>query len=55
MGDLFQPVLERKQKLPKLPGLEAAELEPGIEIRAQAEEPPTKKPGPASKKRSRKI
>ena len=55
MGDLFQPVLERKQKLPKLPGLEAAEPEPGIEIRAQAEEPPKKKPGPASKKRSRKI
>jgi bifunctional non-homologous end joining protein LigD len=42
MGDLFEPVLKLKQKLPKLAGI--AEIEPvaaetGIELAAQAENP----------------
>ena len=53
MGDLFAPVLTLKQKLPRLPGL-AAPAE-GIELAAQAEEPPKKKSRPASTKRRRKI
>ncbi len=39
MGDLFEPVLKLKQKLPKLPGLQDAKPEAGIELAAQAEEP----------------
>ncbi|MFI5071661.1 MAG: ATP-dependent DNA ligase, partial [Terriglobales bacterium] len=41
MGDLFEPVLTLKQKLPKLPGIEAAQPEvisTGIDLAAQAEE-----------------
>jgi bifunctional non-homologous end joining protein LigD len=43
MGDLFEPVLNTKQKLPELPGLERAAAAPtirtGIELAAQAEVP----------------
>ena len=41
MGDLFEPVLTLKQKLPKLPGIEEAQPEAistGIDLAAQAEE-----------------
>ena len=38
MGDLFEPVLKLKQKLPRLPGLQDAKPETGIELAAQAEE-----------------
>ena len=38
MGDLFEPVLKLKQKLPKLPGVgKATETGEGSEIAAQAE------------------
>jgi bifunctional non-homologous end joining protein LigD len=50
MGDLFEPVLTLKQKLPKLAGLKAEEPETGIEIAAQAEESKPK-PKKATKKR----
>ncbi len=48
MGDLFEPVLELKQKLPDLKAAAAAAKEPGprpIEIAAQADEnyPPPKR------------
>ena len=46
MGDLFEPVLKLKQKLPKLAGIaEAAPraAEPGLDLAAQAEGPGTKK------------
>jgi bifunctional non-homologous end joining protein LigD len=46
MGDLFEPVLKLKQKLPKLAGIaEAAPraAEPGLDLAAQAEDPGTKK------------
>ena len=46
MGDLFEPVLTLKQKLPKLAGIvEAAPraAEPGLDLAAQAEDPGTKK------------
>ena len=40
-GDLFEPVLKLKQKLPKLTGLEkAAAMAGGLEIAAQAEDAP---------------
>ncbi len=42
MGDLFEPVLTLKQKLPKLAGIEKSQPEAiarGLEIAAQAEEP----------------
>jgi len=60
MGDLFAPTLTLKQKLPKLAGLEAPEPGTGIEITAQAEEPPAKErkakaQRPARKRSSRKI
>lgn len=41
MGDLFEPVLKLKQKLPRLPGMESADTgtaAQGLEIAAQAEE-----------------
>ncbi|HSS95997.1 MAG TPA: non-homologous end-joining DNA ligase [Terriglobales bacterium] len=52
MGDLFEPLLKLKQKLPKLPGLEkeepkAAKTSKGIDLAAQAE----KKPSRRSKKK----
>ncbi len=46
MGDLFEPVLTLKQKLPKLPGIEEAQphaIAAGIDIAAQAETPSPKK------------
>lgn len=42
MGDLFEPVLKLKQKLPKLAAAEAVS-EAGLEIAAQAEEPQAKR------------
>jgi len=42
LGDLFEPVLTLKQKLPKLPGIEEAQPEvitSGLDIAAQAEGP----------------
>ena len=67
MGDLFEPVLKLKQKLPKLAGI--AEIEPGavetgMELAAQAENSSTKnakksiKPArrrPVPQKKSRKV
>ena len=52
MGDLFEPVLELKQKLPDLKAA-AAQGAPGIEIAAQADEDlePAKKKATARKKR----
>ena len=47
LGDLFEPVLKLKQKLPKLPGIEKAAAEviaTGLEIAAQAEETSKRKP-----------
>jgi bifunctional non-homologous end joining protein LigD len=62
MGDLFEPVLTLKQKLPNLAGLKAAEPEKGIELAAQGEEPPpqakkskTKKKLSAGKAKARKV
>ena len=53
MGDLFEPVLTLKQKLPKLAGIEKSQPEAiarGLEIAAQAEEPaPAKKKATAKK------
>jgi bifunctional non-homologous end joining protein LigD len=45
MGDLFEPLLTLKQKLPKLPGVANAEpqMETGLELAAQAEDGGTKK------------
>ena len=61
MGDLFEPVLKLKQKLPQLAGLgveeekEAKKTEERVAIAAQAEKRPTaRKPAPATKKR-RKV
>ena len=67
MGDLFEPVLTLKQKLPDFSGIKAAEpeaVEAGLELAAQAEKvdrgpanknaKPTRKP-PAPKKRARKV
>src|SRR5271170_4542137 len=54
MGDLFEPVLKLKQKLPKLAGI--AETGPatgtGLEIAAQAEETGTKKAAAKKTKKS---
>ncbi|MBV9572791.1 MAG: ATP-dependent DNA ligase, partial [Acidobacteriales bacterium] len=47
MGDLFQPVLTLKQKLPKLPGIESGmpqAIEKGIDLAAQAQKAATAKP-----------
>ena len=45
LGDLFEPVLELKQKLPDLKAAEITKEPAGIEIAAQAEErPPAKRP-----------
>ena len=47
MGDLFAPLLTLKQKLPKISGLgkgEAQAIASGLEMAAQAEPKPTKKP-----------
>jgi bifunctional non-homologous end joining protein LigD len=53
MGDLFKPVLELKQKLPKLAGIEKAQAETvkaGLEIAAQAEDVPAPRPKKAVKR-----
>ncbi len=63
MGDLFEPVLKLKQKLPKLAGIAEAAAEEGLELAAQADESgatkatKNKKPArrPAPKKKSRKV
>jgi len=53
MGDLFEPVLELKQKLPDLKAAAAAQQPKPIEIAAQADEDaPSQKPG---KPKPRKI
>ncbi|MGA8151143.1 MAG: non-homologous end-joining DNA ligase [Terriglobales bacterium] len=60
MGDLFEPVLKLKQKLPKLEGLgevRAEESEPGLEFAAQADgrnRNRTKKTAAPAAKRSKK-
>jgi len=57
MGDLFEPVLTLKQKLPKLAGIvEAAPraAEPGLDLAAQAEDPGTKKAKKKTMKPSRR-
>src|SRR5580700_1269428 len=64
MGDLFEPVLTLKQKLPKLAGIAEAAAEEGLELAAQADESATKKAKkkstkparrPAPKKKTRKV
>jgi bifunctional non-homologous end joining protein LigD len=64
MGDLFAPVLQLKQKLPKLAGMAQAAQEATIDLAAQAEAPkarvsqkPAKSPArrAAAKKKSRKV
>ena len=59
MGDLFEPIVSLKQKLPKLAGIEEAQPEAitaGLDIAAQAEEPaPGRGRSAASKKRARKV
>jgi bifunctional non-homologous end joining protein LigD len=65
MGDLFEPVLKLKQKLPKLAGIEEAKpaaIEAGLELAAQAEEPkrPKKRakaapPPAAARNKRRKV
>jgi bifunctional non-homologous end joining protein LigD len=42
MGDLFEPVLTLKQKLPKLTGIAEAAPRAGLDLAAQAEDPGTK-------------
>jgi len=62
IGDLFEPILSLKQKLPKLAGVEKAQAEAitaGLDIAAQAEAAPSRrktvaKPA-ASKKKARKV
>jgi bifunctional non-homologous end joining protein LigD len=64
MGDLFEPVLTLKQKLPKLPGIEDAQpktITARLEVNAQAEDPPQRaskravRARPAPKKKPRKV
>ena len=43
VGDLFEPVLTLKQKLPKLTGIAEAAPRAGLDLAAQAEDPGTKK------------
>jgi bifunctional non-homologous end joining protein LigD len=66
MGDLFEPVLKLKQKLPQLSGIEERRTETGAETAAQAESeshpvakrraratPPARSRAPAGKKRQK--
>jgi bifunctional non-homologous end joining protein LigD len=56
LGDLFEPVLSLKQKLPKLPGIQHAQpesIESGLEIDAQASQPVEKRSPRRSSSRSR--
>jgi len=62
MGDLFEPLLTLKQKLPKLAGIAEAEpqIETGLELAAQAEDAGTKKAkkstkASGAKKKPRKV
>jgi bifunctional non-homologous end joining protein LigD len=62
MGDLFEPLLTLKQKLPKLAGVAEAEpqMEAGLELAAQAEDAGTKKAKKSTKpsgakKKPRKV
>jgi bifunctional non-homologous end joining protein LigD len=63
MGDLFEPVLTLKQKLPKLAGVAEATPEAGLELAAQADSGMKKakrrakpaRPRSASKMKSRKV
>ena len=59
MGDLFEPILSLKQKLPKLAGIEEAQpqaITAGLDIAAQAEESaPSRRKVAASKKKTRKV
>lgn len=64
MGDLFEPVLTLKQKLPNLAGLKKVEPEHGIDLAAQAEGPrrtpkkstaKAKKKSSAGKRKARKV
>jgi bifunctional non-homologous end joining protein LigD len=63
MGDLFEPVLTLKQKLPQLPGIEEAQpqaISSGIDLAAQADEAQPSgrnavKRRAASKKKARKV
>jgi bifunctional non-homologous end joining protein LigD len=54
-GDLFEPTLKLKQKLPKFPGLQSStsKIEAGLEIAAQAE-PRTTSRKPATKPTAKK-
>ncbi|MEY2413111.1 MAG: bifunctional non-ous end joining protein LigD [Acidobacteriaceae bacterium] len=57
MGDLFEPILKLKQKLPKLPGIEDATpqaIEAGLEMSAQASEKRVKAT-PARKSRTANV
>lgn len=56
MGDLFEPVLTLKQKLPKLAGIEEAQpraIKTGIELAAQAVKPERKVKPKSARARSR--
>ncbi len=56
VGDLFEPVLSLKQKLPKLPGIEDAQpeaIESGLEITAQGDGSGSKRA--KTKKKTRRI
>ena len=61
IGDLFEPVLSLKQKLPKLQGIEEAQpgaIESGLELAAQAEGSARHQPARArssAKRKSRKV
>jgi bifunctional non-homologous end joining protein LigD len=63
MGDLFEPVLTLKQKLPKLSGVEEAQpqaIASGIDLAAQAEEAQSSRGKPVrrratAKKKARKV
>jgi len=51
MGDLFEPVLKLKQKLPQLAGLAQVKEEEGVAIAAQAEEKKTSLKAKTARKR----
>jgi bifunctional non-homologous end joining protein LigD len=57
MGDLFEPVLALKQKLPKLPGIGKAQpeaIESELEMAAQADSSPRRKSAPSRTRSSPK-
>ena len=57
IGDLFEPVLTLKQKLPKLPGIEQAQpqaIAAGIDLAAQAEKRGSVKRRPSMKRKAPK-